>query len=73
MNVVVFSLASVACFFVFIYFLYWGRQRQENRSLRRRYRERGQQSRPEQPIDPNFQFDRPPTHREENADPSEPN
>jgi hypothetical protein len=46
---------------VLIYFLSQGRRHDEAwRSFRQRYRERRTHPRPEQPINPNFQFDQPP-------------
>jgi hypothetical protein len=66
-------IALVAFVIVLIYFLTQTQRRQQDeiwRSFRKRYRERRPHS-PEQPIDPDFQFDRPPV--DEKDKPHDPN
>lgn len=58
-SVIVF-LAVLALLIVLIYFWSQGRQREDAwQSFRQRHREGRRHHPPEQPIDPNFQFDQP--------------
>jgi len=58
----IFWLAVAALLVVLIYFIInWQRSQQDAtwRSFRQHFREKNDRPSPEQPIDPNFQFDQP--------------
>ena len=53
----IFWLPAIGLVFVLIYFLYLGRRSYEGKSFRQRYRERHRNPSPEEPINPDFQFE----------------
>ena len=56
-NGVIFWIPAIGLLLVLIYFLYLGRRGYEGKSFRQRYRERRRNRSPEEPINPDFQFE----------------